>query len=147
MNSPFYEFSVSDDATFYEFDSIGEKRVVHKQVKFSPGFIPDFYWLALVDLLDDGSVSDSSRPNQGDVERVLATVLQTMLTFFKQYPTASVAFAGSTESRTRLYNIAIIRELNNARDTFTIQGYIDGKFEVYSPNKAYTGFAVSLKKR
>ncbi len=147
MDSPFYEFSTSEDATFYEFDSIGEEKIVCKQVKFSPSQIPDFYWLALVDVLEDGSVSDSSRPRQGDVEKVLATVLQTMLVFFKKYPTASVAFSGSTDTRTRLYNMAIIRELNNARDTFMIQGYVDGLFEDYTPGRQYAGFAVSLKNR
>ena len=138
---------MSEDATFYEFGSIGEEKVVCKQVKFSPSQIPDFYWLALVDVLEDGSVSDSSGPRQGDVEKVLATVLQTMLAFFKKYPTASVAFSGSTDTRTRLYNMAIVRDLNNARDTFLIQGYVDGLFEEYTPGRRYAGFAVSLKNR
>ena len=147
MDSPFYEFSMSEDATFYEFDSIGEEMTVRKQIKFSASQIPDFYWLALVDVLEDGSVSDSSRPRQGNVEKVLATVLQTMLAFFKRYPTASVAFSGSTDTRTRLYSVAIVRELNNARDMFMIQGYIDGVFEDYTPGRQYAGFAISLKSK
>jgi len=147
MDSPFYEFSMSEDATFYEFDSIGEEMTVCKQIKFSASQIPDFYWLALVDVLEDGSVSDSSRPRQGNVEKVLATVLQTMLAFFKRYPTASVAFSGSTDTRTRLYSVAIVRELNNARDMFMIQGYIDGVFEDYTPGRQYAGFAISLKSK
>ena len=145
MDGPHYNFTASDDATVFWFESIGEGNVVEKQIKISPTSFPNFYTLALVDVMADGSLSDTNRPRQGDVEKVLATVLQTVLVFTEKNPDSTVFFTGSTPARTRLYQMAIVRELEAAKSMFDIQGLIGGLFYDFQSGTPYEGFAITRK--
>ncbi len=145
MDGPYYDFTASDDATVFWFKSTNGDKIIEKEVRYTATFLPDMYSLALVDVLSDGTVSDVSRPRQGDVEKVLATVIQTIHTFLATRPTATVAFAGSTDARTRLYQIAIVRELSKVESAFVLQGYLNGAFENFVPGTVYAAFAIRLK--
>ncbi len=145
MDSPYYDFTASDDATVFWFESIWQDDVIKKQIKISATSIPNFYALALVDLMADGSLSDVNRPRHGNVEKVLATVLQTMLVFMDKHPDSTIFFMGSTPARTRLYQIAIQRELESAESIFSIQGLIKGSFYDFQPGNQYEGFVVTRK--
>jgi hypothetical protein len=130
----------------FEFDSVGIQRTVRKVIRYAQTVIPDFYTLALFDKLETGVLSDSSRTNQGDMEKVLATVLQTVFVFLSKHPDATVVFTGSTPARTRLYQIAISKEIFKVKHLFAIQGFTDGNFEDFEFGKGYEGFAISSKK-
>ncbi len=145
MDSPYYTFTASDDATVFWFESANNDKIVEKEVRYTATFLPDMYSLALLDVLPDGTVSDVSRPRQGDVEKVLATVIQTIHTFLATRPTATVAFAGSADARTRLYQIATVRELSKVESMFVLQGYLNGTFENFVPGIIYAAFAIRLK--
>ena len=58
------------------------------------------------------------------MEKVIATVVQTLFVFFEKYPDNDVYFEGSTLSRTRLYRIILSKELTDAKKVFVIQGFI-----------------------
>ena len=45
--------------------------------------------------------------NNGDAEKILATVVAAVYAFYDQYPTVWILLTGSTASRTRLYQMAI----------------------------------------
>lgn len=79
------------------------------------------------------------------METVLATVFQTFNQFFKQYPDCQIIFMGSTPARTRLYQIAINRELKKALEMFEIKGFTGEKFEPLTVNKSYIAFVFALK--
>ncbi|MCU0327134.1 MAG: hypothetical protein MUF45_18190 [Spirosomaceae bacterium] len=126
MDSPFYKFEILADAHKFNFESIGINGSVLKSVIYSETNIPEYYNLALGDIRPDGSIDVFSRSNNGDLEKILATVIQTLLVFFSYYPNAKVVFTGSTQPRTRLYQIVLSKELKNITSLFTVLGLYDG---------------------
>ena len=80
-----------------------------------------------------------------DMETILATVFRTFNVFFGAYPHCQIFFMGSTPARTRLYQIAIARELTQALDLFHIKGLTNDGFELFVANKTYQAFVFSLK--
>lgn len=79
------------------------------------------------------------------MEKVLATVFRTMEIFFQNYPNCGIAFSGSTPNRTRLYRIAINRELENALTLFNIWGIQNGIPQPFEPNIEFDAFLFTLK--
>lgn len=144
MNQPFYEFTTSIEAQRFEFTSIG-KQTVHKVVVVNITELPGIYSLTLANLMPDGSLDDMTVNDNGDMERILATVFQCVQTFLDYHPKALLAFSGSNTARTRLYRIAITRELQEARQRFNIWGLTQMAVESFEPDKSYEGFLISLK--
>jgi hypothetical protein len=145
MDHPFYEFTDNENSFRFEFVSIG-KTVIPKAVIFQPLPVADFYNLAMGDVDDDGDIDVFSRSNNGDIEMVLATVVQIVLQFLHSRPESTIFIEGSTPVRIRLYQIAIERELQNLRERFMIAGLYEGEFELFRRNVNYTVLVISLKK-
>ena len=144
MNQPFYSFSVQNEAHRFVFESTGKQKL-QKVVLFSNTSEPDLFQLSLADKLADGSLNFLNVSNNGDFEKVMATVAQILLVFFDRYPTAMVAFTGSTLQRTRLYRIILARELKQISDRFEVKGLTDSSFETFVPNQDYVGFVIFKK--
>lgn len=83
--------------------------------------------------------------DNGDMKTILATVFQCIDVFLVRYPEAIVAFSGSSTARTRLYQIAIAHELQEATARFNIWGVTQESVESFQRNKPYEGFLLSLK--
>ncbi len=145
MDKPFYNFKILEDALLYEFESISSEKRIKKSVRYAETSIPNLYNLSLVDVLENGTVSDVSVSNNHDMEYVLATVFQTCKVFLNAYPNCQVFFMGSTAARTRLYQIAINRELTKALEMFEIWGLTDEGLEPFRPNRTYQAFVLALK--
>jgi len=144
MDQSFYPFqSIGPDACRFEFVSEGV-RPVRKLVLYSETGIPDVYNLALADVSQAGLADYESISNNGDLTQILATVAQTMRAFFADHPTASVAFTGSTAARTRLYQVALAREVRAASTNFSILGLRGNDLEPFALNRRYDGFVVTL---
>ena len=144
MNKPFYNFQVGAEARNFSFSSAGP-RPVEKRIIYAETTLPDFFNLALADLEEDGSLNFYSVRNNGDLERIMATIAQTLLVFFQHYPTAKVAFTGSTTARTRLYQIILARESHAVAVDFVLSGVKDGLLETLRPNRDYDGFVIALQ--
>jgi hypothetical protein len=86
----------------YIFTSVGKKKI-EKIVDFAPIGINNIMNLGFGDLLPDGSVDDSANSNNGDLIKVLATVIGILKDYTAEYPQVEVFFAGSTIERTKLY--------------------------------------------
>ena len=144
MNQSFYTFYPSANALRFDFASVGRK-IVSKTIIYNKTGIENFYSLALFDVRNDGSLDDMSVTNNGDMEKILLTVFKTFSVFFAHYPDQVVIFSGSTQSRTRLYKIAISHELSSITDIYNVYGFKENSFELFQKNQPYTGFLVSLK--
>ncbi len=102
MNQATYQVQVVEQNS-YAFMSIGKKGIILKVVEFAE-IREGIYNLGFGDYdfatkdVDDKTVSDN-----GDTEKVLATVVGIVREFIEDNPTCSVFVAGSTPSRTRLY--------------------------------------------
>src|SRR6267142_2175099 len=76
-------------------------------------------------------LDDSSRSNNGDRDKVLATVAHTALSFTDQFPEARIFIEGSTAARTRLYQMGIAANLREITCNFEIQGLREGGWELF----------------
>ncbi len=55
------------------------------------------------DVLPDGSIDDKANSNNGDIVKVLGTIIQIMIDFSNKFPSTEIFFAGSTPERSKLY--------------------------------------------
>ncbi|MCU0338343.1 MAG: hypothetical protein MUE30_00535 [Spirosomaceae bacterium] len=146
MQSEYYNFQANSDALFFEFQSVSETKIINKIIVYTPiPNSPNFYNLALGDVLDNGEISDLTISNNDDLDKVIATVIQTMFRFFEKYPENYIYFKGSTPERTRLYRIIISKELNQAQKIFEIYGMINATLRPFELNCPYESFVITLR--
>jgi hypothetical protein len=112
MTQPFYELTILDNAQTFDFESVGLK-IIPKKILYQNTSRKPYYNLALVDVLEDGTFDDKVESKNGDMEKIMATVAQSLPLFFEQNPEAIVLFKGSDERRTRLYQIIINKEMDS----------------------------------
>jgi hypothetical protein len=86
----------------YFFVSVGKQKIA-KVVDFVPLGIKNTVNLAFGDLLPDGSIDDKAVSNNGDITKVLATVIEILRQFTESEPGTTIHFEGSTGYRTKLY--------------------------------------------
>lgn len=73
--------------------------------------------LAFGDVSDKGEIDDLVVSNNGDRNKVLATVAYVIGIYLSRYPNRIIRFEGSTEERNRLYRMAVglnLEELSSA---------------------------------
>ena len=95
--------------------------------------------------IDTGEMDDMVISNNGDGEKVLATVVATLYAFTEKYKNAIVYAKGSTKSRTRLYKIGITKYLDEVKEDFEIYGQLDEKWEKFQKNRNYQAFLTKRK--
>jgi hypothetical protein len=104
MKYPKYPI-VANDPLSYEFYSEGPQGRIKKSVVYSH-IEGNLYNLGFGDWNEElKGLDDSSRSNNGDRDKVLATVAYTALDFIGQFPDAQIFAEGSTSARTRLYQM------------------------------------------
>jgi hypothetical protein len=89
--------------------------------------------------LDEDTISDN-----GDRNKVLATVAQAVERYSRRYPSRWIYFSGSTYARTRLYRMAISLNLEELTKNFDIFAEVNGQeeFVPFSKNMIVEGFLV-----
>jgi hypothetical protein len=85
----------------YHFISVGKKRI-EKVVEFI-ALGENLVNLAFGDLLPNGSIDYRANSNNGDIVKVLATVVDILKSFISLDPNVKIYFRGSTPERTKLY--------------------------------------------
>ena len=86
----------------YIFVSAGKKHI-QKVVQFESTVNENIINIGFGDLLEDGSIDDTIKSNNGDMIRVLATVIEILKDYTGRHPDKEILFTGSTRQRTRLY--------------------------------------------
>jgi hypothetical protein len=135
----------------YTFTSIGKRRI-QKEVVFTPTIVPHVYNLGFGDRLPDGSIDDKANSNNGDIRRILATLVHILVDFTSALPEAEVFFSGSTDERTRLYARILRTYFPFFSKDFVIDAlikqkgkYIQVAFDPESPH-TFVGFFVRKKR-
>jgi hypothetical protein len=144
MDDTLYECLFERLGQMFTFKSTG-KQTIFKIVLFNPTTEPNIYSVTLGNLQDDASIDVSAKDGNGDGEFVLSTVAKAIAFFLSDYPEASIIIEGTTPIRTRLFQIAISRELDDLGTYFDIRGLDGTKLEIFQPGKTYQGFVISLK--
>lgn len=141
-----YEIKAGEELTTFEFISEGPKGKISKLIQFTLTNYEGLYNLAFGDKDPiTGDIDDRSISNNGDSERVLATVVAAVYAFTDRYSDVWIYATGSTKVRTRLYRIGISKYLDEAQDDFLIYGQIHNEWEEFVKGRDYEAFVVKKK--
>ena len=142
-----YKIENNVNSVYFEFISIGNKGSIVKVIKYTKiNEDPLVYNLGFGDKnLTYQTIDDRAVTNNGDTDRVLATVAFTIYAFYQEYPDANVYLSGSTASRTRLYQININKFHAHISRDFIIYGELEQGFERFKKGVNYQGFFIIKK--
>ncbi|MEO6832177.1 MAG: hypothetical protein ABI378_07280 [Chitinophagaceae bacterium] len=146
MKHPKYQLKSGELLTSFEFVSEGPKGVIRKRIQFTGINLEGVYNLAFGDEDEaTGGIDDLSVSNNGDSEKVLATVVSALYAFCDYHPEAWVFASGSTDARTRLYRIGIARYFDDIKDDFEIYGQVADEWQHFKKNVNYVAFLARRK--
>ncbi len=142
-----YKLLSQESLIVFEFISIGHKGSVTKIIQYAPTEIKNIYNLGFGDKdIKTGLIDDLSITDNGDSQKVLATVAFSVYLFTEAYPGASVYAIGSTKARTRLYRIGITNQLEAIEKDFKVYGLINSIWRKFKKDINYEAFLVQRKK-
>jgi hypothetical protein len=143
-----YELTAGHNLTTFEFLSEGKKGKIVKVVQFQQMNLANLYNIAFGDKnAETGKLDDKVITDNGDSEKVLATVVAALYAFAGRYPDAWIYATGSTSARTRLYRMGINKYFDIVEADFEIMGEYENEWEWYEFGKDYQAFAVHRKKQ
>ena len=141
-----YEFKSGDDFSTFEFLSEGRKGKILKIIQFSQMNYQGLYNLGFGDKNGlTGEIDDEVITDNGDSEKVLATVVSAIYIFSEKYKGTWIYATGSTNSRTRLYKMGINKYFDIVETDFEIIGERNNEWESYIKGEDYKAFAVRRK--
>jgi hypothetical protein len=74
-----YEIEINPKSTYFEFISVGPKGEIVKAISFDESHLKDVYNLGFGDyILENNTIDDLAISDNGDSEKVLATVAQSI---------------------------------------------------------------------
>jgi hypothetical protein len=130
MIHPKYDLSANADFTVFEFVSTGKNGPIQKAIKYSQTLNEGVYNMGFGDIVSSNEatgeveIDDISISNNGDLQKVLATVAWSAYAFTGRYPKAFVLFGSSNPAKTRLYRMALSRNLAEISETFLLFGAV-----------------------
>ncbi len=146
MNLPKYPLASGNKMTTFEFVSEGRRGLINKLVKYQQTNLKGLYNLAFGDkVLTTREIDDKVISNNGDSEKVLATVVATVYAFTDKYPNVWIYVTGSSKARTRLYRMGISKYLNEVVLDFEVLGELQDDWETFKPDTEYEGFLIRRK--
>ena len=141
-----YALKASSDLLLFEFVSEGSKGAIRKLILFQETTVPNLYNLAFGDKDPlTGNLNDLAVSNNGDTDKVLATVVAALYAFFERFPDAFVYATGSTAARTRLYRMGITRFYGKMQADFYLYGQVGDDFPAFELGREYDGFLAQRK--
>ncbi len=148
MNLEKYTLKSTPDLNSFEFISEGIQGNIEKIVmynRFTDQILP-IYNLGFGDKNPQtGELSDTIKTNNGDRDKVLATVASTVYEFTERYSNAWVFMQGSTPIRTRLYQMGINLYYDEIVTEFKILGLQKDDWFDFEKNTNYDAFLVTRK--
>jgi hypothetical protein len=143
-----YELKRTKDSLQYKFDSEGPKGRITKAVRFQhiPELGREVYNLAFgdydeaTDRIDDKIVS-----HNGDRERILYTIADAVIDFFKQRPLGIILIRGTSKPRVRLYQIKIANFWTEIKTHYDVLGNYQGRWVPFEKGVNYEEFVVFKK--
>jgi len=147
MKYPKYNYRSESSLQFFEFISEGPKGLIKKMVIYTETTTENVYNLGFGDYNEStNGINDLSVTNNGDSQKVLATVASTIYAFIEKHPNAWILATGSTSVRTRLYRMGITNNLTEIEEDFIILGYSKREeWEKFVVGEDYEAFLLTKK--
>lgn len=147
MNYETYkDLKIREDFSVFDFTSEGKKGSIPKRIVFAETRWEGVYNLGFGDIGENGDIDDYSISDNGDRNKILATVVNVVLTYTTRYPDRLIFFSGSTKNRTRLYRMAVGINLVELSEDFEIYAFVGEEVVPFTPNMEITAFLVKRKK-
>ena len=141
-----YELKSDDPLSTFGFFSEGSKGKMDKVIQFTPVNQHGLYNLGFGDKdSKTGEIDDRAITDNGDSEKVLATVVAAVYAFCDERPDAWIYATGSTAARTQLYRMGINKYFEAVAQDFEIYGQTESEWEFYEKGKDYQAFVVRRK--
>jgi len=141
-----YELKAENTLMVFEFVSEGSKGQIKKLIQYSETNLKDFYNLGFGDKDEQtGDIDDKVITNNGDSQKVLATVAATVYAFTDKYPDSWIYATGSNIIRTRLYRMGITNNLLEIQKDFDVYGLKENQWEAFEKEITYDAFLVKRK--
>ena len=146
MRNKQYDVENTASLTIFEFVSEGKKGKIRKIISYEEYKESGVFNLGFgdkigeTDQFDDKIVTDN-----GDAEKVLATVASTIPKFLDKYPEAIIHVKGSSPSRTRLYRMRISNALDEITKNYDVLDSLDDNWERFRQNRYYSAFLITKK--
>lgn len=146
MNYEIYsDLKVNNNFSVFEFVSIGKKGSIIKRIAFTPTEVNNIYNLAFGDINEDNEIDDYTISDNGDRNKILATIVSIVEAYTSRYPKRWIIFRGSTKERTRLYRMAIGLNLEELSSKFYIYAYLNEEIFTFSKNMKVSAFLIRKK--
>jgi hypothetical protein len=138
-----YEVEITRDVTLFEFISEGKQGAIAKVVRYTSTNLKEVYNLGFGDKdLLTGQINDKTITDNGDSEKVLATVGATVYAFVANRPRAYIVVTGNNPARTRLYRMAIGKYYDDIVQDFQVYGLLNGVWRPFKANGNYKAFLI-----
>jgi hypothetical protein len=119
------DLKVTDDFSVIDFVSVGKHGTISKRIVFTATELEGVYNLAFGDIDENGEIDDYSISDNGDRNKILATIADVVKVYTEKYPGRLILFRGSTTERTRLYRMAVGLNFKELSSQFDIYAYIE----------------------
>lgn len=139
------DLKIADDLSFIEFISVGKNIPVKKRIEFDQTKESNIVNLAFGDVQKDGRIDDYAISDNGDRNKILATIAHGVNLYVNRYPEKWVYFRGSTPQRMRLYRMAITINLEELLLRFHIFAEQEHIFVPFQKNIFVAGILVKKK--
>lgn len=117
----------------FRFVSVGPNGAVMKMIEYQKAD-KNFYNLSFGDWDETNKrMNVNARTNNGDRDKILATVADSVMIFMEHHPEAIVYARGVTPAKTRLYQIGINKHLAEISSLYTLNGYRNGEWAPLRP--------------
>ena len=140
------EIEVTDDFDIFDFVSTGKNGHILKRVAFTRTEQDNVYNLALGDVDEDNEINNYAITDNGDRNKVLATVAFIVEAYTKRFPDRWIIFRGSTAERTRLYRMAVSLHFDELSGLYEIRAYVAGETVPFAKNMKINAFLIKRKK-
>lgn len=141
----YLDFKYTDDYDAFDFLSIGKKGPVSKRITFTNTEHESIYNLAFGDIDENGDIDDFKVSDNGDRNKILATVAYVVEVYTNKFPERWILFRGSTKERTRLYRMAIGLNLEELTIKFDIYGLTQTGMIIFCKNMETNAFLIKRK--
>lgn len=135
----------TEDFSVVKFTSIGSNGPIAKRISFTTTDLENVYNLSFGDIGKDGETNDFTVSNNGDRNKILATVFRVVGDYTERYPNRWVYILGSTKERTRLYRMAIGGNLDELSQMFDIYAYSNEEWSLFTKNMEIESFLIKRK--
>jgi hypothetical protein len=150
MNLPIYPVTRINNKLIFYFESrnpFGENpilKIATYALYYKHG--ATYYNLGFGDYdSENNEVSDTAVSDNGDMRKILATVVSTLKTFFQEKPYETVHIEGSDRVRKMYYHKLIVDYSNLIEELYVVKGRSLGKIEPFQKGKSYEFILISLR--